>query len=265
MTLGLETRETPVRSEGALGPYLRAIRKHRLLVVAITAVTVLAAGAWLYVRAPSYEATAEILVSPLPQSDTTFLGVQVLRDSTEPTRTMQTAASMLSTRQTAQRTAARLGPGWDTQRVEDAVKVKPQGESNIVAVTATDDDADPAARVANVYATSALEQRHFDLARQVQAAVAGLRPQQRAEQRRGVTSSDVQRRLTQLRLVGGGIDPTFSLSAPAAVPESPLGPPSWLVLVLALLAGWTIASVTAVLIEAVVRTSPSPLPPDPFE
>src|ERR1700704_472582 len=62
------------RQEGALGPYLRAIRAHRLLVAVITLVAVGAAGAWLAARSPTYQATAEILITPLPQGDPTLQG-----------------------------------------------------------------------------------------------------------------------------------------------------------------------------------------------
>src|SRR5437867_11592757 len=87
----------PMRPEGALGPYMRALRSHRLLVLAITLLALAAAIGWLAHRSPQYQAKAEILVSPLPQDDQTFLGIpDVLRDSpSDPTRTIQTAATFI--------------------------------------------------------------------------------------------------------------------------------------------------------------------------
>ena len=255
MSNGLQTADPPVQQQGALGPYLRAIGSHRWTVLLITALTVGACATWLAVRAPTYEAKAELLVTPLPQSDTTFLGVQVLRESSEPTRTMQTAATLVTSRRTAQLTAARLGGDWTTQDVEDAVSVKPQGESNIVAVTAHDDVAADAARIANIYAAAALENRQVVLRDQVDAAILQLRSRQRANRRTGA-GPEIARRLTQLELVRSGIDPTFSFSQEASVPTAPAGPPPWLVIPLALLAGLTLATVAAVLLEAIVRSAP---------
>ncbi len=68
----------PRPAEGALGPYLRAIRSHRLLVILVTLAAVAAAIAWTVLRTPTYTATAEMLVTPVAQDDQTFLGLQVL-------------------------------------------------------------------------------------------------------------------------------------------------------------------------------------------
>src|SRR5215213_1962207 len=109
-------------AEPALGPYLRAIRAHKPLMVLTTLAFVAAALAWLaFARTPTYEATANLLVTPLPQDDQTFRGLQLLRDSGDPTRTVQTAASLVTAPEAARRTATQLGNGWTTQRVFDSV------------------------------------------------------------------------------------------------------------------------------------------------
>jgi tyrosine-protein kinase len=257
VSIGLQTGDSPTRLEGALGPYLRAIASHRWFVIAITATTVAASCVWLLVRAPTYEAKAEVLVSPLSQDDTTFIGVQVLRESSEPTRTMQTAATLVSSRRAAELAAPRLGPGWDAGRVEDAVDVEPQGESNVLAVTAQDDDPKSAARVADVYLRAALEARQKVLRRQVHAAIRGLRAGGQGPREGTGAAADRAQRLNQLELVRNGVDPTLSLSQPANIPASPLGPPSWLVVLLSLLAGLTLASVMVLLLEAI---GPQPVP-----
>ena len=73
---------------GSRGGELRTYRN--LLVVFV------ACGLWLAQRSPTYEATAEILVTPLPQDDPTFQGLPFLRDYGEATRTIQTAATLES-------------------------------------------------------------------------------------------------------------------------------------------------------------------------
>lgn len=244
----------PSRPEGALGPYLRAISAHRLLVVTVTLATVMASCAWLLLRSSTYEATAQLLITPLPPDDTTFTGVQVLRESTEPTRTTQTAATLVDSRQAALLTARRLGSGWTVQRVQDAVEVKPQGESSILAVIAQADERRLAARIADVFSDAALEARERALRIQVDAAIRQLRAQIRGLEGSPPVSVDQARRLSQLEAVRNGGDPTISVSQRAGVPNSPVGPPLWLVIPLSALAGLTLASGAALLLEALAPT-----------
>src|SRR5918994_4698317 len=81
--------------EFALNAYLRALRSHWVVFVLTVAVTVVAALAWTIQRPASYEASARILVSPVTADDRTFIGVQVVRDTGDPTRTVQTAATLV--------------------------------------------------------------------------------------------------------------------------------------------------------------------------
>ena len=78
----------PRRDEGAFGPYWRAVRRHPWLVAGITLATLLISVAWLKTRTKEYEATAQILVTPL--NDTTIQGLPLLTDSVDPTRTLHT-------------------------------------------------------------------------------------------------------------------------------------------------------------------------------
>src|SRR3954452_24204242 len=157
------------RPEGALGPYLRAIRAHRLTVALIVLAAL--AGALLYValRAPTYEASADILVTPLPQDDQTFIGVQVVRDSpSDPTRTVQTAANLLDSPNAAALAARRLGHGWTFASVDSATDVQPKGQSNILTVSAESHKSGAdAARIANTFATAALTARATTLKTQI--------------------------------------------------------------------------------------------------
>ena len=51
--------------EGALGSYLRAVRSHLVLVIAITVAAGIAAVAWDQLRTPSYQTSAQMLVTPI--------------------------------------------------------------------------------------------------------------------------------------------------------------------------------------------------------
>jgi Mrp family chromosome partitioning ATPase len=235
----------------ALGPFVRAIRSHPLVFALVTLAALGAAAALLVSRSPTYQATAELLVSPLAQDDRTFLGIPLLRDSGDPTRTAQTAAALIASPGVAQRTARRLGGGATRQDVEAAVSVEPLGESNIVAVTAQAASAGEAARIANRYARESLALRAALLGPQIRSAIADLRAVARAN--RGVLSSIDRTRLTELLAVRDRGDPSLSLSQAAEPPSGPTDAPKWLVLVLALLTGLALGTIVTVLMERLDR------------
>ena len=66
-----------------------------MLVIVVTLAAIGASIAWIALRPPTYEATANILVTPLAQEDQTFLGLHVVREAGDPTRTVQTAATLI--------------------------------------------------------------------------------------------------------------------------------------------------------------------------
>jgi Mrp family chromosome partitioning ATPase/capsular polysaccharide biosynthesis protein/DNA-binding winged helix-turn-helix (wHTH) protein len=232
------TTSGPDESAVALRPYVRAIRA-RSLVVALTTIAALAvAAALLATREPTFTSTAQLLVTPLPQDDRTFLGTTLLRDSGDPTRTVQTAAALVDSPLAAQRAARRLGNGMQQRAVEANVQVQPLGESNILSITASSTTADGAARLANEYAESALAVRGEEIRRQIDAVMQSVGPDP--------TLAD-RTRLAELRAVRDRGDPTLMLAQRAQAPGASTGAPAWLVLALAAIAGFTLGSIAALL------------------
>src|SRR5205085_9818235 len=150
--------------EGALGSYLRAVRAHLVLVIAITVAAGVAALAWGQLRTATYEATAEMLVTPISSDDSTYLGLPLVRDTGDPPRTLQTAATLIDSPRAAQLAARRLGHGWTQRKVENAVDVTPEGQSSIVDITASDTSANGSAHVANVFVKAVTDARKATLA-----------------------------------------------------------------------------------------------------
>jgi Mrp family chromosome partitioning ATPase len=238
------------QSEGALGGYARALRSHRLLVVAVTLAVVAGSVAWLAIRTPEYRATAQLLVNPLPQDDEAFLGLPVIRDSGDPTRTIQTAATLLHSHDGAALAAERLGGGLTAQELLDMVEVQAEGQSNIVAVTAGAAGAERAALIANTFATATLDQRDAALRRELAPIVERLEAAGSRLDRTDVAAvAELEGRLAQLESVRRHGDPTTALSGRATAPASPEGAPAWLIMALAILAGLVLASGAALLTE----------------
>jgi len=209
-------------------------------------------GSLLYLsqRDDEYEATANLLVTPLAEDDETFLGLDLLRDSGDPTRTMQTAATLVESPAAARATAETLGGGLDEQDVLEDVEVQPEGESQILAVTAKAGSPQRAASLANVFARTALAARQQAVGEQIQAAIGQTEAQLRAiPDPADPRAAELAGRLTRLQTIQRGDDPTLALSQQATPPEDPVGPPRPLVVALALVAGLAIGIGGALLLE----------------
>lgn len=201
--------------------------------------------AWVSHRSHHYQATAAILFTPVPSDDEGANGLPVLRDSSEPTRLSQTAASLLDTPQAAILAAHRMGPGWSQSRIKEATSVEPQGQSDIVSVVGKATSPRAARRLSNSFVESTLEARRTLLRREA----ANLAPLLKER----VLSSDVvgQERQALVSSLIQGQDPNFSLSQAAGLPTSPTDTPAWLVIVLSLLAGFALGSAAAVITDTV--------------
>jgi Mrp family chromosome partitioning ATPase len=237
-----------------MGPYLRAITSHKLVVALIVLVALGSAAAYLSQRGRTYSASAEILVTPLPQSDTSYQGLQLLRDYGEATRTIQTAATLVESPTAADLTAQRIGEGYTGTSIENAVDVGPKGESDVLSVTAEADTPELAAKIANTYASTALEVRRSALKKEVDAAITRTQGRIRELEASGtrVGVSDLASTLSALEGLRDG-DPTLSISQSADLPTNPSGASKQLILALALLAGLLIATGVAVLLEMTER------------
>lgn len=240
-------REDVPESSGSF--YIASIRAHKLIVLGVMLVTVGAAIAWLALRSPTYEASAQMLIAPLPQDDTTFLGLQMLRDSGDPTRTAQTAATLAESPAAAALAAKKLGDGWTTDRVQGAVSVQPEGQSNILDVTAAAGNADEAARLADTYVESVTETRDRALKDQVEGEVSSLKERLAELGQRSADTGTLSRRIDRLEGLLGTGDPTLTSSAPATPPSSQTGAGALIVLPLALIAGLVLGGGTAILFD----------------
>lgn len=213
---------TRVDLQAAL-PEARRARWPWVLVVATTLLAVGAAAIYLSTRTSEYEATANVLVSPVGTEDLAFQGLPLIRESSDGARPVQTGVGLLSGPQVASLAAERLGSGATVKEIEGEVAVLPRGESNIVAITATTDSADEAARVATAYAEAALELR-----------AKALRPAVRREIE--IAGGDAER-VARLRLIERTGDPTLSLAAAAERPSGSSDLSAKMVLVLAAVIG----------------------------
>jgi Mrp family chromosome partitioning ATPase len=224
-------------------------------VAAVTAVALIGSVVWLSVRSPSYEATSHLLVSAVQEQEQgVYLGLDLLHESVDPTRTVQTAASLVESREAAAQTAKELGGGWTTDSVLAAIQVRPEGESSILAVTGTADTADEATSLTNTFTKSAIAIRDAQVQRQLGVAIDNLKARLAGAGASGGDQTELEASLGSLEALRDRGDPTLSISELATPPSSPAGASAALVIILALLGGLAVGSAAAVVLELSTRT-----------
>jgi tyrosine-protein kinase len=239
---------TPAEA-GGVRPLIQAISSHRRIVAVTMIAALLGAIAFLAVRQTTYQATANVLVQPVPQDDPTYLSLGVIRDSGDPIRTTQTAATLLDTTEAASRTAQQLGGDWTTKSVEDGVDVAPVSESNIIAITGTADTGAESAKLADTFAQTSLTLRNDQLEKQVDQAIDQTQSQLDSLDAGDPNAAELANELQLLTSIKQSGDPSLELQQNATVPDAPTNPSPILVVMLALIAGLVLGSGAALLRE----------------
>lgn len=219
------------------------------MVIVIALIVTAAAVGYTQERTATYTATAQLLVNPLPETDTTFLGMPVIRDTGDPTTTIQTAATLVDSPQAQQLTAARMGPGWTASRVRSQVSVLPQGQSDVLDITAQATTPKQATNLANTFANAVIDTRMATLQPLVARAIASAQSQLKSASPGSSTAAGVQSTLSELQGAAGGRDPTVSFSEAAVTPAGASGPSTALVIALAVLVGLLLGIGAALAIE----------------
>lgn len=233
----------------ALGSYLTALRSHPWLVIAVTLIAAVASVAYLRSQGTEYEATAGILVVPVPADDLTFTGLPLLRTGgPDESRPIHTAEEILRSEPAAEIAARRLGAEWTAKRILDAVELEAQPDTSVVEVNASAGTGEHAAEIANAYAAAALEARQAELEPLIDGAISATRRALRSvEDPAGSVADGLRARLSTLQTTVG--DPSLSVVSDAAVPSTPTGPPGRLVIGFALVAGFSLGALAAILAE----------------
>src|SRR5688572_21251625 len=99
----------PQTGISGLERYFRTLRERLGLIALVTLITTLAAAAYLTVATDKYEAEAELLVLPAPREDPNLSGLAMIRESSDPTRDVTTAAALATNRNVALRVKRELG------------------------------------------------------------------------------------------------------------------------------------------------------------
>lgn len=228
---------SPPREQEGLSRYLQTIRERLRIVILTVAITTGVAILYVATTAKTYEAEAGMLVTPVPAESELLVRVGLLSGSIDPARDIQTIARLVTTSQVAERAQAELSGVPEAQGTPQDVlrhvEAEPVAESNIVAITASAGDPEDSAEIANVFATSLIEERSDELHARVEEQLGFLRPQLD----RGAPDDTLSQQVTELEALLAGQDPTLQLATEALAPTEAAAPRPLLSIVGGLLAG----------------------------
>lgn len=229
----------PSAEQHALQRYVTTLRERLPLILITTLLTTLAAVGYLVVANKVYSAEANMLVTPVGRDDETLSGLSILRDSSDPSRDVQTGAKLVTTRSVADRVKRDLGLEESVEKILERVEAQPVAQSNIVAVSATGDSPEQARDLANAFAASTVRDRTARLHSQLDGLIEELESRLRGRSEADTTSDTVTMRsqLARLQTLRAGQDPTIRVEARAARPESPSRPRPALTIAAGLIAG----------------------------
>jgi capsular exopolysaccharide synthesis family protein len=200
--------------------YAQALRSRWWLVALFFIASMAGAVAYVSTAHKTYQAQADVLVTPVSEDDSNLEGLSLIRDTSDPTADVLTVAKLVGSLQIAQQVAKDIGgsPG----ELSAAVQATPVTESDIIAIQATASSAARAAQIANSFASETLTEQTNELHRELNTLIPALRAS--AKTLTAAEASSVASELAVLETLRVSPDPTLSLSSDASIPGSAASP-----------------------------------------
>jgi capsular polysaccharide biosynthesis protein len=231
----------PSVEQQGLQRYVTTLRERLPLILLVVLLTTGAAVAYLLLTEKTYKAEADVLVTPVSNDDEALAGLGLIRESSDPTRDVETAARLVTSVDVARRVKAKLGDDRSPRDLLDVVDVKPVAQSNVVSIEAEADDPEEAAELANAFGEGAVEERteefHAQLDRTLEALRARVAELPRSQRAEILGPDSLEARLARLEALRGADDPTMRLETRADVPEEAASPKPNLTIAAGILAG----------------------------
>lgn len=255
-----EPEPTPV-DDRPLTPqrFVAIFRRRAPIVLACLLVAVGVELAYSLTAHKQYTATAALVFNNAPLNQQ-IAGLQT-PISSDPQSQQDTNLQLLSLGNMSRETAARVGQGLTASAVRKSMAFSPSGDTTVVEVSSTLPSPALAARVANTYARTfvneqenAGHQYYQSALRTVDRQIAKLSPRQA----KGVQGLDLENRAQSLATLAQVRTGTVSLAQNANVPTSPSAPSVKRNTIVAALLGLLVGIALAFLVERVDQTIRDP-------
>ncbi|MEA2379218.1 MAG: tyrosine-protein kinase [Thermoleophilaceae bacterium] len=235
-SLGTGWRRPQAESTG-IERYFRVLRERAGLILLVVLTTTLMAGAYLAVATKQYKAEADLLVIPASRDDQSLNTLPLIRESSDPTRDVETAARITASRNVAKLVKRDLGLDMTDDELLKHVKAEPVAQSNVVAVSATADSPNLARDIANGFADGVVTSRSNVVRSEADKLIAGLRQQVQDAQDAGENTDALSANIAALQTVREKGDPTMHVETRADAPAAAFSPRPMLTIFAGLIGG----------------------------
>jgi capsular exopolysaccharide synthesis family protein len=228
----------PTEEETGLRRYVQTLRERVWIVAAAVVITTGIAVLYVLTASKVYEATADLLITPVAATDTSLSSLPLIHSSSDPTRDVETAAQLVKNVDVANRAKLAIDSPLSANTLLEKVSAEPVAQSNIVAVTAEGGSPTAARDLANAFAAQAIAEQTAQLHAAIDRVLPDLLARAKAFAAGDPTSLRTLRpTITTLETLRTGPDPTISIQTKAEAPSAPSSPKTKLSIAGALLAG----------------------------
>jgi capsular exopolysaccharide synthesis family protein len=242
---GTDWLHAPAEQEG-LQRYVETIRERMLLILMAVAATTGIAILYVAVATKTYDAEADLLITPVTGDNPALTSLGLLRESADPTRDVQTASRLVTNINVASRVKKALDSNRSAQSLLTSVKAEPVAGSNVVAVTGHDSSPQGARRLANAFARQAVSDRTAQLHSQVDKLIPPLKAQlQQGGGGAAIGGTPLADQIAQLQSLRVAPDPTMRVQTLAPLPTGPASPRPVLSVIGGIIAGLILGVVAA--------------------
>jgi capsular exopolysaccharide synthesis family protein len=215
----------PPEEEEGLRRYVETIRERFWLILITVVITTGVAVAYVATASKTYEASANMLVTPVDPSNPLLLSLPLIPQSVDPTRDVETASLLVTNTGTATTAKQTLGTSKTPNELLGMVRAEPVAQSNFVAVKATGSTPEEARDIANAFANATVTDRTDELHKQV------------AERLQSLSGSLTPSDRSQLETLLNSPSPDLRVQTEADLPTGPSSPKPTLSIAGGLIAG----------------------------
>jgi non-specific protein-tyrosine kinase len=232
--------------------YLQALRRHWLLIATLVVLAVASAAISSYSATKRYEASADLLIRPLPTNGTPFQGfTSIIQQSTDASSAVVTAARLISSPEINEPCHRALPP----QARGASIGIQPVGQADVINVNASASNPLRAANAANAFASCVVHNRtaayEDDLKAQIKQVQRQIAAIPVATRQGNFEYASLQQTLATYKGALGSNNPTISVLSQAVAPSSPVWPRPKLAFAASLLIALLLGVGIAFLIEFV--------------
>lgn len=237
----------PAEEQEGLKRYVETFRERLWLILVTLAITTGIAALYVFTATKTYEAEADLLVTPVTGNDPALASLGLIGESADPTRNVETASRLVTNIDVAEAVKKALRSPLDARALLTKVTAVPVAQSNIVAVTATETSPGAAKQLADAFATQAVATRTRGVHEQIERQLPILRSKLGSvgSGKFGLGDASIAEEVAQLELLASGPTPDMRVQILAALPTSQASPRPVLSIAAGILAGAILGTVAA--------------------